>query len=109
MDKFQEDLTNKINKFRIERNWVKYHTPKDVAMNLSIESNELLQLFLWKSEDEIDKNKLKDEIGDVLYSLLLICNQFNIDLKTAFEDKMIKNEQKYPINKFYGSNKKHNE
>lgn len=109
MDKFQQALTARVIRFRDERNWEQFHTSKDIAMNLSIESNELLQLFLWKSDDQIDREKLGDEIGDVLYSLLLICERFQLDLHTVFEQKMQKNEAKYPVKDFYNSNKKYDE
>ncbi len=108
MDKFQTELTKQILVFRKSRNWEQFHTGKDIAICLSVEANELLELFLWKSEGEIDKENLSDEIGDVLYSLLLLSHKFNIDIKEAFKTKMVKNENKYPIEKFLGSNKKYN-
>ena len=109
MDKFQVDLTNEVIEFRKSRDWEQFHTGKDIAMCLSIEANELLELFLWKSEEEIDKEKLKNEIGDVVYSLLLLAHEFNVDIKEAFKLKMVKNKNKYPIDKFFGSNKKYND
>ncbi|MEO0505082.1 MAG: nucleotide pyrophosphohydrolase [Bacteroidota bacterium] len=109
MDKFQTELTDQILAFQKSRNWGQFHTGKDLAICLSVEANELLELFLWKSEEEVDKVKLSDEIGDVIYSLVLLSHKFNIDIKEAFETKMLKNENKYPINKFFGSNKKYND
>ncbi|MCY4160388.1 MAG: nucleotide pyrophosphohydrolase [Flavobacteriaceae bacterium] len=109
MDEFQKRLTQQILNFRKKRNWEQYHHAKDLAMCLSIESNELLELFLWKSEEQIDSKKLKLEIGDVFYSLLLLSHKFNINLEDAFKEKMKINQSKYPIDKFYGSNKKYNE
>lgn len=109
MDNLQTELTEIILKFRSLRNWEKFHKGKDIAMCLSIEANEALELFLWKEETEVDTDKLKDEIGDILYSLLLLANHFKIDLKKSFLDKMKKNELKYPIDKFYDSNKKYDE
>ena len=78
-------------------------------MCLSVEANEVLELFLWKKEDEVDVKRLSDEIGDVVYSLLLLSSMYDIDIKEAFLEKMAKNEQKYPVDKFYNSNKKYNE
>jgi NTP pyrophosphatase (non-canonical NTP hydrolase) len=59
-------------------------------MNLSIEANELLELFLWKAEDEVNTDKLKDELGDVFYALLMLAHAFDIDLREAFLAKMAK-------------------
>lgn len=109
MDKFQVELTDAILNFRRERNWEQFHTPKDMAMNLSIEANEALELFLWKSDSEVDKERLKEELGDVLYALLLLAQHFEIDLKTAFLEKMEKNAAKYPVTDFFNSNRKYNE
>ncbi len=109
MDDFQSTLTEKVLHFRASRNWQKFHDGKDVAMCLSVEANEVLELFLWKKDKEVNVDKLKDEIGDVIYSLLLLSHMYDIDIKEAFLQKMIKNEQKYPVDKFYNSNKKYNE
>lgn len=109
MDEIQKRLTQQILDFRKKRDWEQYHSAKDLAMCLSIESNELLELFLWKNDNQIDTEKLKLEIGDVFYSLLLLAYKFNIDLEDAFKEKMKINKSKYPIDKFYGSNKKYNE
>lgn len=109
MDNFQQKLTERVIRFRNERNWEQFHTSKDIAINLSVEANELLQLFLWKTNEQPDRDKLSDEVGDVLYALLLICERFQIDLATAFENKMQQNEAKYPVNEYYNSNRKYNE
>lgn len=109
MDNFQQKLTERVIQFRNERNWEQFHTSKDIAINLSVEANELLQLFLWKTNEQPDRDKLSDEVGDVLYALLLICERFQIDLATAFENKMQQNEAKYPVNEYYNSNRKYNE
>lgn len=109
MDNFQSDLTNRILKFRESRDWQQFHTGKDIAMCLSIEANEILELFLWKKETEIQTEALKDEIGDVLYALLLLADHFDIDITKAFLEKMEKNEKKYPVENFLGSNRKYNE
>lgn len=109
MDRFQKTLTQEVLNFRKARNWQKFHDGRDIAMCLSVEANEVLELFLWKKEDEIDVAKLADEIGDVVYSLLLLSHMYDIDIKKAFLNKMKKNEMKYPVEEFYNTNRKYNE
>lgn len=95
-------------KFRDDRNWAQFHRGKDIAMCLSIGVSEALELFLWQKEDGVDMEKLQDELGDVLYSLLLLANHYDIDLEEALTRKLQKNELKYPVEKFRNSNKKYN-
>jgi NTP pyrophosphatase (non-canonical NTP hydrolase) len=102
-------LTKKVLKFRDDRNWAQFHTGKDIAMDLSVEAAEVLELFLWKKDDAINTEKLKDELGDVFYALLLLANHYQIDVETALTDKLKTNEQKYPVDKFRNSNRKYNE
>lgn len=109
MDNVLSKLTKEIREFRDERNWSKFHTGKDLAICLSVESNELLELFLWKKDEEIDRDKLKDELADVFYSLLLLADKYSIDLEAVLIEKLRKNKLKYPKEKFINSNKKYNE
>lgn len=95
------------------RDWNQFHTPKDLSMNLSVESNELLEKFLWiTSKDsfhEVHKNRqeIEDEIGDVLFSILRFCCVSKIDATTAFLQKIEKIKQKYPIEKAKGRHEKY--
>ncbi len=107
MNSFQKELTSEIMKFISERNWAQFHTGKDIAMCLSIESNEILELFLWKNSDSVNEEKLKNEIGDAFYSLLLLANRYNIDIEEALLDKMQLNESKYPVMEYFGINRKY--
>lgn len=109
MDKTINQLTKEILKFRDERNWAKFHTGKDLAMCLSIETSEIMELFLWKNEEDINIEKLKDEMGDVFYSLILLAEKHRINLEEALLQKLEKTKSKYPIDKFRDSNKKYNE
>ncbi|RPE10723.1 nucleotide pyrophosphohydrolase [Paenibacillus polymyxa] len=107
-----DELIEKITAFRDERNWGQFHNPKDLAISLNLEASELLELFQWKSSEEaIEQNqdKLQDELADVLYYVLLMCGDLNIDPKEALLGKLSKNAEKYPIDKAYGSNKKYTE
>ncbi len=109
MDNLLNNLLEKVIKFRDDRNWAQYHTPKDLAICLNVEAAEVLELFLWKDNEPINIDKLKDELGDVFYTLLLLSNIYSIDLEAALIDKLKKNETKYPISEFRNSNKKYNE
>lgn len=107
-----DELIQRITAFRDERNWRQFHTPKDLAISLNLEASELLELFQWKSSEEAieqNKDKLQDELADVLYYVLLMCNDLGIDPKEALLKKLQKNADKYPVEKSYGSNKKYNE
>lgn len=96
-----------------ERDWQQFHTPKDLSMNLSVESNELLEKFLWitsaSSFEEINKNRteIEDEVGDILFSILRFCSVSNIDITTAFIKKIEKIKLKYPVEKSKGKYQKY--
>jgi NTP pyrophosphatase (non-canonical NTP hydrolase) len=105
-------LQQKIIEFRDARNWKQFHTPKDLAISLSLEAGELLENFQWKtSEEAVQENfeNMKDELADVVIYALLLSHELGIDLEQAIMDKMKKNEQKYPIEKSFGSKKKYSE
>lgn len=107
-------LTSKIIKFRKERDWEQFHTPKDLAISLSLEAGEVLEHFQWKSPEEIEKHihKNKEEIGeelaDVLNYLLLMAHDFEIDLTKATENKIKKSALRYPVEKAKGKHTKYN-
>ena len=102
MSEFRE-LTEIINRFTEERDWGTFHSPKNLAMALSVEASELVEHFQWLTEDEsrnLDAKKLSevaDEIADVQWYLLRIADQLGIDIPTAAKAKMEKNADKYPI------------
>ena len=108
------ELTEKIKKFRDERNWKQFHNPKDVALSLVLEATEVLEHFQWKNEKEIEsyvkKNResIGDELADVLYWVLLMSHELKIDLKKALRNKLKKNERKYPVEKAKGKHTKYN-
>lgn len=100
-----EKLLNHIERFRAERNWQQFHTPKNLAMALSVECAELLEIFQWMTpEQSLDPDRetrahLEEEIGDVMIYLSLLASTFGIDPLTAALRKMEANERKYPIPK----------
>lgn len=114
MNEFDE-LTEIINKHRDARDWRQFHQPKDLAISLALEAGEVLELFQWKGDEEaqefIAKNKerLGEELADVLYWTLTLAHDAGIDLKEAFHRKMLINEKKYPVEKARGRKEKYTE
>lgn len=102
-----QELTELVKHFRDERDWAQFHTGKDLAISLNVESAELLELFLWKNSDEVNIESLNAEIADVLYNLLLIADKFKVDLNSALVKKLEENAKKYPIEKARGNNLKY--
>lgn len=104
------ELTKKVIEFRDERNWSQFHNAKDLALSLSLEASELLELFQWKSsEAAIEENleKMKDEIADVLIYSLILSHDLNINIEEAVRNKIKKNADKYPVEKSFGKSKKY--
>lgn len=107
-------LIKKIEKFRDERDWKKFHNPKDVALSLVLEATEVMEHFQWKSQEEIEKhiktNKIEigEELADVLYWVLLLSHDLEIDITDALDKKIKKNEEKYPVAKAKGKHSKYN-
>lgn len=108
MDPLRE-IIDCIIKFRNERDWEQFHNSKDLAVALSIESSELLELFLWKGNEEFNKAKLREELADVFIYALLLAEKNQLDIKEIILDKIGKNNEKYPVEKAKGSSKKYNE
>jgi len=102
------DLSSNVNKilqFREERNLKRFHQPKELAAALSIEVSELQKIFLWQGMETMDQVKengdrvseISDEISDILIYLLYFANDLEINLSAAVNDKILKNNEKYPI------------
>jgi NTP pyrophosphatase (non-canonical NTP hydrolase) len=109
------ELQKKVIDFRDARDWKQFHNPKDTAISLVLEAAELMEHFQWKSEDEIKKHvknkhtEVSEELMDILYWVLLIANDLDIDIKKEFDRKMVRNDKKYPVAKAKGSHKKYTE
>ena len=91
---------HKILRFQKQRNWEQFQSPKNLAISLSLESSEVLELFQWSANNSLPANldkKLSNELADVYYYLLLLAHTANIDLHKAFASKMITNARKYPV------------
>jgi len=102
-------ITEELRKFRDERDWAQFHNPKDLAIALSIEASELLELFLWKSAAAGDEEKIKEELADIFAYAFMLADQYGLDVSKIMQDKMAKNKLKYPVDKAKGSAKKYNE
>lgn len=110
-----DKLRQKVVAFRDERNWKQFHNPKDLAISLVLEASELLEHFQWKNSDETrqhiksHKTDIEDELADVLYWVLLIAHDLEIDVVAAFEKKLAKNAAKYPVAKAKDRHSKYTE
>lgn len=96
-------------KFRDERDWKQFHNSKDLALAISIEASELLELFLWKEAEDFNKEKLEDELADVLSFAFLLAEKHGLDISRIVNKKIEKNALKYPVSKAKGTAKKYNE
>jgi NTP pyrophosphatase (non-canonical NTP hydrolase) len=104
-----KEITNSLVQFRNERDWEQFHNSKDLALALNIEASELLELFLWKSAEEANKDKIKEELADVFAYAFLIAEKYELDVKQIVLDKIKINALKYPIDKSKGTAKKYTE
>ena len=109
-------LASKIRDFAMEREWDKFHSPKNIASSISVEAAELLEIFQWSKghswnefSDQSLRNKTEDELADIFIYLVRFADLANIDLEKAAWRKVEKNAIKYPVSKFRGNDKKYNE
>ncbi|TWO68748.1 nucleotide pyrophosphohydrolase [Caenimonas sedimenti] len=109
------ELAEKVVCFRDEREWKQFHNPKDLALSLSLEASELLEIFQWKEGPAIQQvakdrqQEVADELADVLSYLLLMAHDTGIDLESALLSKLAANASRYPIEKARGSSKKYSD
>jgi len=103
------EITEALIEFRNERDWEQFHNPKDLAVALNIEAGELLESFLWKSHEEANVEKVKEELADVLAYAFLLAEKYNFNVKHILLEKIKKNGEKYPVEKSRGTAKKYNE
>jgi NTP pyrophosphatase (non-canonical NTP hydrolase) len=108
-------LTEALAEFARERDWGQFHSPKNLAMALSVEAAEIVELFQWTKEEDslrLTPEKLadlKDEIGDVMIYLTNLANKFDIDPLEAAAGKLEKNRKKYPAALVKGKSAKYTE
>lgn len=104
-----EEIINALLVFRNERDWGQFHNAKDLAIALNIESGELLEVFLWKNSDKADRNKVKEELADVFAYAFLLAEKYNFDVREIVLEKIMRNAEKYPVEKAKGTSKKYDE
>lgn len=109
-----KNINNRIIEFINERDWVQFHTPKNLAVAIGAEVGELLECFQWKTDTELnsiieqnDTVNIADEIADIYMYLISLCNSMNINLEESVRNKLEKNKLKYPVSKSYGNAKKY--
>ncbi len=114
-DRTLNDLTTRVLRHRDERDWAQFHTPKELAISLTVEAAELLALMQWHTGDALTeavaskRQKITDELADVLHSTLLLAADLKIDLADALEKMLAKDALKYPIEKAKGRAVKYDE
>ena len=110
-----KELQKKVIEFRDKRDWAQYHNPKDLAISLSLEAAELLEIFQWKDAEEVEaltsntgvRERIKEELGDILIYALNMCDAVGLDPTDVILSKLKINERKYPVEKAKGSAKKY--
>ena len=107
-----KEIIEALVQFRDERDWEQFHDSKNLATAISIEAAELNELFLWKTikeSEEVNPEKLKEELADIMAYALLLANKHGFDVKEMILDKIRKNGEKYPVEKAKSNAKKYNE
>ena len=106
----REETINKILKFRDDRDWKQFHNPKDLAISISLEAAELLEVFQWSGADvsnEGKQDKIKEELADVVNYCVLMADACELDLDEIIQEKIKINERKYPVEKAKGRKDKY--
>ncbi|MBO6228231.1 nucleotide pyrophosphohydrolase [Denitrificimonas caeni] len=110
-----ESARQRLRDFADARDWDQFHSPKNLSMALSVEASELVECFQWLTEDQshaLNEDQLAavtDEIADVQLYLIRLADKVGVDIAAAIEQKLKKNEEKYPAATVRGSSKKYNE
>ena len=107
----KKETIDEVLKFRDDRNWKQFHNPKDLAISISLEAAELLEVFQWSAADTVcedKKDKIREELADVLNYCILLCHQIGVNPKQIVLDKMKISEKKYPVEKAKGKSTKYN-
>lgn len=107
-----QETINKVLKFRDDRNWKQFHNPKDLAISISLEAAELLEVFQWSAEDIrcAEKiNKIREELADVVNYCILMADACGLDLDEIVREKIKHNNEKYPVEMAFGSKEKYTE
>lgn len=108
----RQETIDEVLKFRDDRNWRQFHNPKDLAISISLEASELLEIFQWSAQDvqctdRIDR--IKEELADVMNYCILMADVCGLDIDQIIRSKIKKNSEKYPVDMAYGSKAKYTE
>ena len=103
----KKETIERIRNFTIDRDWDQFHSPANLAKSISIEANELLECFQW-SDDDYDINEVKEELADVIVYCQDMLDKLGLDVDVIVNEKMAKNEEKYPVSKSKGKSNKYN-
>ena len=109
------ELKERVRAFVAERDWDRFHSPKNLAMALSVEASELVELFQWLTEEEsaalagAERRRVAQELADVLWFLVRLSDRLDIDLLEAAEQKLAENAKKYPADRVRGNAKKYSD
>lgn len=106
----EKSIMEKVNEFRDDRDWRQFHNEKDLTISISLEASELLELFQWKSAEEVKESNLeriKEELADVLIYSYMLADNLNLDIDSIIEEKLQKNDEKYPVSKSKGKSNKY--
>lgn len=102
-------LTRMVKAFVDERDWDQFHNPKDLALALSVEASELNEVFLWKTAEDADLEKIAEELADVFIYAFLMASKCHLDVTEIVRKKIERNSKKYPVNKAKGRSDKYTE
>ena len=101
-----DELLEQLRAFRDERNWAQFHTPKDLAVSVSVEAGELLELFQWRHDGHnvstLNVEHVSEEVADVMIYALLLCDRIGIDPKRAILEKIARNADRFPVEESFG-------
>lgn len=100
-----EQTIKNIIEFREDRNWKQFHTPENLSKSISIEAAELLENFQWGDEPDLDN--MKDELADILIYALLFADSIGVDPLEIINDKIARNEERFPVSKVKGNSGKY--
>ena len=108
----RDETIRRVIQFRDDRDWRQFHTPKDLALSMTLEASELLEIYQWSGTDLECREKLpkvREELADVLSYCILMADVYGLDLDEIMNEKIDKNEAKYPVEKARGRADKYTE
>lgn len=107
-----KETIDMVLKFRDDRNWKQFHNPKDLAISISLEASELLEVFQWSGTDTVCSEKIgkvREELADVVNYCILMADACGLDLDEIVREKVLRNAKKYPVEKAYNNKAKYTE